>query len=217
MEKNNFEKKSELEIVQGLKDKTINPQALSKEQLKNCAETMAMMGNSSQEIGYYLGVNSRTAQRYLKEWRKNNSLIRDPNFQQLIIDDMVAQCSAQYNRLIKLSYSDKASISEIRNLISQAFQIKNDMFQHLANLGYMNRVITMMTADKHIIKKIAFNGISVSDPRVKAINALMPQQRKEIQDYIREVNDTLLNKVDEFVARYQENNKQKDEDMRQEQ
>lgn len=137
-----------VEIIKGLEDKTLNPKEFNKDVLREWAHAMKMRGYDNFEIGQLLQVTPRTVQRFISKARENHSLIASDDYQKHFMNQTVGNFMAQYDRLIRLSYSDKISDSERIRAIFAACQVQRDMVVILERLGYLNERHTIEAVRK---------------------------------------------------------------------
>jgi len=136
---NDPSKMSIFELVKQLEKKMITPESLSKNVLRKCADIYKGRGYSNTQIAEILEVDEKTVQRYIKQQREENSLTIGQDFQKNIVGEIIRNWKTQYQRLLKLSYSDDLVPNEIMKAIYFAHQVEKDGVELLERLGYLRK------------------------------------------------------------------------------
>jgi len=133
------DKMSIFELVKQLEKGIVKPGSINKEILKKCADVYKGRGYSNSQIAEILEVDQKTVQRYIKQQREENNLVITEGFQKKIIGQVVKNWQTQYQRLLKLSYSDNLTPNEIMKAIYLAHQVEKDGVELLERLGYLRK------------------------------------------------------------------------------
>lgn len=169
---NNPAKMSIFELVKQLEKGAVNPASLSKDALRKCADVYKARGYSNSQIAEILNVDDKTVQRYIKQQREENSLTIGDNFQKNMVGEIIRNWRNQYQRLIKLSYSDDLTPNEIMKAIYFGHQVEKDGVELLERLGYLtkevfapeyqqeSKIIVIKSGDVDVNKFPAFQNLS---------------------------------------------------------
>ena len=137
--------RSIFDMAKQLESGKIEPVALTKEILVKCANIYKSRGYSNGQIAEILDVDEKTIQRYINIQREENALSLDVDFQKRMVSEVVNNWRAQYQRLLKLSYSEELTPSEIMKAIYLAHQVEKDGSELLERLGYLQKVFNLNT------------------------------------------------------------------------
>ena len=184
MEENkNAEGMSTLELIKAFEEKTIDPKIVSKKRLRDVTEVMLGRGDTLKEVSYTLKVTTRTVERYRGKIREQNSSIADPRFQKELMDDMVDQSRRQFNRLIKMSYSENAKASDVAKFISTAFGLYWGMLEYMGKLGYVKKSHPRLRVNQEEDQYEKWEErLTPMDKDMKIIKALTLEEREEIRE-----------------------------------
>lgn len=188
------DKKSIFDLVKDLEKKAVKPSSLSREALRKCADVYKGRGYSNTQIAEILEVDEKTVQRYIKQQREENSLTIGKNFQKNIVGEIIRNWKTQYQRLLKLSYSDDLTPNEIMKAIYLAHQVEKDGVALLERLGYLtkevfapeyqeeSRILVIKSGDIDLDKTPAFQSLAAE--KKEKILVMMKERNK----FTREIN-----------------------------
>jgi len=127
------------ELAQQIEDRKVDPKIFDKVALRKCAIFFKRRAYSNEDIAEILGVSSRTAMRYLRKIRAENSLKLGVNFQQELLGGILNNLKLRYQRLLRLSYSCNLSDYERARIVLMCHQVEMDGITLLNRLGYMSK------------------------------------------------------------------------------
>jgi hypothetical protein len=210
MEKVDVKKMSVQDIVKALEDKSISPEKVDKNILKQCVVVMKNWGYRNSEIGSILNVSERSIQRYVNDVRVSNSLATTIDFQKHFMAEAINNFRTQYYRLIRISHTEDITTFEKTKAIFAACQVLKDVIVILERLGYVSIENTLKIREeeeKKILEKnktIKFISESVSD-----YSALTRDQQKDVIKHWYKDSDYLNNKLFKSISKIAAENKAK--------
>lgn len=158
------------ELVKKLENGEVNPRTLDKKILQQCTIYFKTRGYSSEEIAEILGVNERTVQRYLSRVREGNLIIPNVGFQIRCASTFINNWQSQYQRLLKLSYSNELTDNEKVRVIYLLHQLDINKIAALDRLGYLTKAQGMEDAKKTVKLQHAIENRALSN-RIKTTSA----------------------------------------------
>ncbi len=127
------------ELTKQLEVGELNPGTLGKKVLRQCALYFKTHGYSTEEIAEILGCNIRTVQRYTRGAIEANMFNIDSRFQCRIAEEFINNWKLQYQRLLKLSYSEDLLEVERAKIIYALHKLDVDRITTLEHMGYISQ------------------------------------------------------------------------------
>ena len=131
--------KSALTLIQQLKDGSIHPSTLTKEQRQQCVEVLMFEGYPVSQIAQVVGHCEKTIRRDLDDIRAKNALSPSSKFSKQFIGVMFIQMEAHHGRLMRTSRSSEVSGAEKIQAEFLAFRVLKEKTELLQSLGYLPR------------------------------------------------------------------------------
>ena len=181
MKNNNLERRSVLDIVEALENKTLNPKELSKGTLKECIRVMRGKGYSSLEVGQTLKISTRSVQRCMEKIRRENVPKTSVDFQKGVVGEVINNLKAQYYRLIKISYMEDITCYERIRAIFAACQILKDATIIMERFGFLSKQKLEEPEQKESESLWNPHG----DPLISIVDKLLPKQREQLLEFIK--------------------------------
>ena len=126
-----------ISVIQGVKDRTLNPKTLSEGERRECVEFLSWEGYTQAQIGQILKISDRTVRRDLKVIEDNNALSPDVDLAKRIVGDMFRKAKVHHSYLMRLARSPEASNSEKAQAEYFAWRILKEMTEKMQSLGYL--------------------------------------------------------------------------------
>lgn len=126
-----------ISVIQGVKDRTLNPKTLSEGERRECVEFLSWEGYTQAQIGQILKISDRTVRRDLKVIEDNNALSPDVDLAKRIVGDMFRKAKVHHAYLMRLARSPEASYSEKAQAEFMAFRVLKEMIEKMQSLGYL--------------------------------------------------------------------------------
>ena len=126
-----------LTLIQQLKDDSIHPSTLSKEQRLACVETLSLEGYAVAQIAQIVRRSDKTIKRDLAEIAAKNVVQPTPELLRQLVGWLMARSEAHQARLMRLARSTDGSIADRAQAEYLAFRIRNETLQRLQSLGYL--------------------------------------------------------------------------------
>lgn len=126
-----------LSILQKIKDGSMDPRSLEKEDRQRCVEAMFFEGCSETNIAQILARSEKTIRRDLAEIRKKNAV--SPNLEEAkaMIGEMQHQVRAQISRLTRIAVSRDSTPAAKISAEAVAWEIRDKFTSRLQTLGYL--------------------------------------------------------------------------------
>jgi transposase len=124
-----------LNVIQRIKDRTIEPKTLDKETRHGCIEVLVGEGYTQAQIAQILKYSDKTIQRDCKEIRQKNSLTVTPEFVRETIGEMGSRAKMHISRLMQLSRGITGSVMEKAQAELYAWQVMTGYVAKLQSLG----------------------------------------------------------------------------------
>jgi len=215
------------ELVRRLEEKSISSGALDRRTKKEClVHCVVIRGYKSRDIKEVFGVEIRDAQRYIRAIRHENSLRVDKYFQKKVVDDYYHNWQSRYQRLLRLSYSDKLSDAEMVKTIFRLEQLEINKIAVLERLGYVSREYGIAKRDE-AIKDSSIDNLIIEindtkktiDENAKSIESIdksdkeyskaflkMCKKERELMEYFIYVNNCYLEIKENETLKQDKNN-----------
>jgi len=203
MENSNLEKRSVLDIIKALEEKTLNPKELSKDTVKECVSVMKSREYSGLEMGQILQMTPRNVCRYLKKIREENSLVMNTDSQREFFGEMINNFRTQYSRLIRISYLDDITSYERIRAICAACQIQKEVVEIMERFGFFSKE-KLEDPDEHLSEAELFVKYN---PIATCAKKLLREQREEVLRVIRDPSGYDESKVIALIKRFVAENK----------
>ncbi len=208
--KNNGKDLSIPEVAQQIENYKIDPKMLDKAVLEKIAVYYkSRRGYKTEDIAEILQVCSRTVERYIVNVRLKNSLEIGVNFQDELLGEILSNSKLRYQRLWRLSYSDKLSDYEKARIVFMCEQIEMNELEFLSRLGYLSREqgLEAVESVKDEAKEI---GRKTNESIKKRMSLLNSQQWEGARDVLKTRTKETEVILEKLVIDYEaENKKQK--------
>lgn len=129
--------KPALNLIQGIRDGSIDPSTLTKDQRLQCVETLYTEGYSPSQMAQLLERSEKTIRRDLMDVHKKNSLNPSPEFARQLIGKFLMKSEAHQMRLMRLARSSDGPAGVKVEAEVAAFQVLLKSMQLLQSLGYL--------------------------------------------------------------------------------
>lgn len=129
--------KSAQNLIQGIKDGSIDPSALSKEERQSCVEAMVLEGCSAAQMAQLLSCSEKTIRRDLADIRARNAINPSPELARQIIGNFVMKSEAHQARLMRLARSSEGPPGVRVEAEVAAFHVLLKSAQLLQSLGIL--------------------------------------------------------------------------------
>ena len=137
---------SPISLIKQLRDGKISAANLTNESRIACVEYLNGEGLKKCEISELLKVSTRTVYRDLKQIRKENAIIRDPEFVVQHVGELEKRCSSAILNLLK-TYNDKNCPHRVKvEAIHKTWLIFNEYTQTLQSISYLPNAATEIRA-----------------------------------------------------------------------
>ncbi|MFA5039629.1 MAG: hypothetical protein WC732_08130 [Candidatus Omnitrophota bacterium] len=207
--KNNSRELSISELVQQLENKILEPGSLDKTVLQKCAVLFKNRGYSNEDISEILKVSSRTIDRYIENVRSETSLMVGINFQKELLGEILNHLKLRYQRLLRLSYSDKLSDFEKARTVCLCHQIEMDGVALLSRLGYLSREQGLGSIN-HAEEEAEESDKQLQEMIREQAGKLSMQQRNSIDELLRTIEVEREARVRKMAISFFEENENQD-------
>jgi transposase len=139
MESDVLETKEEvtiLNIIQRIKDRTVEPKSLDKETRQGCVEVLIGEGYSQAQIAQILKCSDKTIHRDSKEIRQKNSITPSAEQAKELIGELVIQAQQHHARLVQMARGE-GSLAEKSQAEYLAWKVRENLIGKLQSLGYL--------------------------------------------------------------------------------
>ncbi len=126
-----------LTLLQQLKDGSVNPSTLTREQRRQCVEALFLEGYSVPQIAQVVEKSEKTIQRDMADIRVKNALNPSPELAKQLIGDLIVRTEAHHARLTRIAGSSDASAAEKAQATFLAFRVIRERTELLQSLGYL--------------------------------------------------------------------------------
>ncbi|MBP7056336.1 MAG: hypothetical protein KBB52_05755 [Candidatus Omnitrophica bacterium] len=131
------DEESILSIIQDIKDGTINPKTLSKEDRQRCVELLIGEGYTEAAVAQILARSEKTISRDLVDLRERSAITPDINLAKQIIGDMFQKAMSHHKYLMRLARSSEASHGEKAQSEFLAWRVMKEVVEKMQSLGYL--------------------------------------------------------------------------------
>lgn len=124
-------------LIQHLKDGSVHPSTLTKEQRLSCVEVMYVEGYSLSQIAQVVERSEKTIKRDLAEIHARNALNPSLELARQMIGKILLRSEAHQARLMRLARGSEGSVSERAQAEYMAWQVQKDTAVLTQSLGYL--------------------------------------------------------------------------------
>ena len=136
-----------LAVIQRIRDGTVDPRLLTKEDRQACVETLVAEGYSEVQIAQILKRSEKTIRRDIQVIRDRNSLIPSLEFARQFAGDIVRKGFSHHDYLVRLSNNkDTSDADKIQARVS-AWRIIEGLSERLQTLGILPLKPTTIVGD----------------------------------------------------------------------
>ena len=136
-----------LTIIQRLKDKTLNPEALTKTERQQCVEALLFEGYSPSQIAQLVDRNEKTIKRDLADIRQRNALTPSLDLARQLIGNFLIKVEAHQTRLMRLARGNDGSVGERAQAEYSAWRVLKESMELLQTLGFLPSKPQEITGD----------------------------------------------------------------------
>ena len=126
-----------LTLIQKIKDGSISPKSLSKEERQECVEILYADGYSESAIAQILIRSDKTIRRDLMDIRKKNAISPDRNLARELVGEMLQKARMHQSRLMRIAGNRDYSTAERIQAERASWLIEKELIEKLQSLGYM--------------------------------------------------------------------------------
>ena len=124
-------------LIQRLKDGSIHPSTLTREQRLACVEIMYVEGYSFSQIAQLLERSEKTIKRDLADIYAKNALNPSAELARQMVGRIMLRSEAHKSRLMRLARGSEGSVGERVQAEYLAWQVEKDTTVLLQTLGYL--------------------------------------------------------------------------------
>ena len=129
--------KPTLTLIQRLKDGSLSPATLTKDQRQQCVEVLLVEGYSLSQIAQLIDRSEKTIKRDLIEIRQRNALAPSPELAKQLIGNFLIKVEAHQTRLMRLARGTDGSVAERAQAEYSAWRVLKESMEVLQTLGYL--------------------------------------------------------------------------------
>jgi len=126
-----------LTLIQQIKDGSLHPGTLNKEQRQQCVETFTFEGYSVSQIAQIVKRSEKTIRRDLDDIRMSHALSPSAELGKGLIGQFFMRWEMSHSALIRLARSKEGSVSERTQAERHAWDVTKEGIQLLQSLGYL--------------------------------------------------------------------------------
>ena len=126
-----------LTLIQQIKDGTVKPTALNKEQRQQCVEVLALEGYTTSHIAQILDRSEKTIRRDLADIRVRNALAPTPELAKQLIGNLLMKSEVHQAALMRLARAKDGAVAERAQAEYLAWKIVKETTEALQSLGYL--------------------------------------------------------------------------------
>ncbi len=124
-------------LIQRLKDGSVHPSTLTKEQRLSCVEIMYGEGYSFSQIAQLVERSEKTIKRDLADIAAKNALNPSAELARQMVGRIILRSEAHKSRLMRLARGSEGSVGERVQAEYLAWQVEKDTTVLLQTLGYL--------------------------------------------------------------------------------
>lgn len=172
------EKKSQdkpaLNLIQGIRDGSIDPSCLTKEERQSCIETLFLEGYSPPQMSQLLECSEKTVRRDLTEIRTKNALNPSPELAKQIIGNFLMKSEAHQTRLMRLARSNEGPPGARVEAEVSAFHVLLKSMQLLQSLGFLPQRAQAITGEfvHHLNAEDSERSLDDIDKAIREVTAI---------------------------------------------
>jgi uncharacterized protein (UPF0147 family) len=137
---------SPISLIKQLRDGKISAANLTNESRIACVEYLTGEGLKKCEISELLKVSTRTVYRDLKQIRKENAIIRDPEFVAQHVGELEKRCSSAISNLLKIQNDKNCPYKVKVDAQHKTWLIFKEYTQTLQSISYLPNAATEIRA-----------------------------------------------------------------------
>ena len=126
-----------LTIVQRLKDGSLSPAALTKDQRQQCVGVLLLEGYSPSQIAQLIDRSEKTVKRDIADIGQRNALNPSPDLARQLIGSFLMKVEAHQTRLMRLARGTDGSVGERAQAELSAWKVLKESTELLQSLGYL--------------------------------------------------------------------------------
>lgn len=126
-----------LTLIQQIKDGSVEPKSISKDQRQQCVAILCSEGYSESSIAQVLNRSEKTIRRDLADIRSQNALSPDANLARELAGEMLQKARAHQSRLLRISSNKENKAFDRIQAEYAAWRIERELIERLQSLGYM--------------------------------------------------------------------------------
>ncbi len=168
-----------LATLKKLKEGTLDPTSLLREQRKPLVALLMAEGQSTAEIAHLLKISDRTIERDKKALRQDSALPQDPELAPIMAGRLFDEAQLCIQRIRKFQRdSDCPPAAKIEGERA-CFQITNELIQRLQSMGYVPTVSQKVKAEvvHHADGSHSLADIQSEAQRLQGIERSLPKRR----------------------------------------
>lgn len=124
-----------VEVLQRIKDGSLNPLSLSKESRQLCVEALILEGHQVSSIASLMKKSDRTIRRDVEDIRQRNAIKTSPGFSKMLVGELLTNARNQYSRLKQLARLPEASADEKARIEFLAWRVYKELIDMLYYVG----------------------------------------------------------------------------------
>ena len=134
-------------LIQKIKDGSVEPKLLSKEERRQCVEVLLGEGMNESAIAQVLKRSEKTVRRDLSEIRQCNGAVRHIELEKEITGELLVNTRIHHSFLMRVARNKDSSASDKIQAELGAWHVLNEFVERMQSLGYMPMQRQMMTGD----------------------------------------------------------------------
>lgn len=124
-------------LIQRIKDGTLDPKMLSREERQLCVEVCVLEGYSVSQVAQLFDRSEKTIGRDLADIRQKNALAPNVEFAKEMIGEMYHKGVNHHTYLMRLARSKEASVAEKTQAEFAAWRVLKELIERFQFLGYL--------------------------------------------------------------------------------
>lgn len=179
-----------LTLIQQMKDGSVKPSTLNKEQRQQCVEALLLEGYSVSQIAQIVDRSEKTIKRDLADLRTRNAVVPSPELVKQLIGDLLMKAAAHQARLMRLARATEGAVSERAQAEYLAWRVAKETIELLQSLGYLPQQAQQVVGDvfHHVGADDAGSSLEAASQAIlelevvaKDVGTLTPKLAAEIQ------------------------------------
>jgi len=136
-----------LELIQKIKDESINPRLLSREERQPCVEVLYGEGMNESTIAQILKRTEKTIQRDLSDIRERNAIVPNVELAKQIVGELLVNARIHHGYLMRIARNKDSSASDKVQAEMGAWHILSELVMRMQSLGYLPMQRQMIVED----------------------------------------------------------------------